>query len=103
MKKIDELHLLEIIDGNLRFQIDLKKLSDASLEYMADNLLQGNTNSLLPDCIIENIATESGFDLEQFKRYYRQSKTLKIKSCNRTRITDEELNRSIQNYYESKR
>lgn len=94
----DELKILEQIDGELRFEIDLKKLSMESLETMANNMLLDDESILLEDSVLENIAKECGFDSKAFKKYYSRTKNLKIKSTNRSIPTDEEMDRSIKNY-----
>ena len=97
MDKEKQLRALKAIDGELRFRIDLSKLTDETLHALLNCYLYNGTKA--NDELIEAIAKDNGFFIVEYKEYYRNVNRFHyINGKKRTPITDLELNTKIKDY-----
>jgi hypothetical protein len=97
MSKEKELEALKVIDVELRYKIDLKRLSDNTLESLFDCYV--SESRYVKDELLEAIAKESNFNPIEYRKYYRNvGKFHYIKGRKTTPLTDLQLNNFIKEY-----
>lgn len=97
MSKEKELEALKAIDGEFRFKIDLKRLSDNTFYSLLDCFLFDGLKA--NEELLEAIAKDNDFNSFEYKEHYRNVNMFQyIKGRKKTPLTDLELDTKIKEY-----